>query len=56
MSNLWQAIEERSIAIEEARIIINMYKNGFTAKQIASASNKDLKEVEVIVEAVNLPF
>lgn len=56
MSNLGQAIEERGIAIGEARIIISMYNNGFTAKQIAAASNKNLKEVEAIVEAVNLPF
>ena len=56
MSNLGQAIEERGIAIGEARIIISMYKNGFTAKQIAAASNKDLKEVEAIVGAVSLPF
>lgn len=51
-----QAIEERGIAIGEARIIISMYNNGFTAKQIAAASNKNLKEVEAIVEAVKLPF
>lgn len=45
MSNLGQAIEEEGIAIGEARIILNMYKNGFTTKQIAAASDKDIREM-----------
>ncbi len=53
MSNLGQAIEEEGIAIGEARIILNMYKNGFTTKQIAAASDKDIREIEAIVEAAN---
>ena len=52
MSNLGQAIEEEGIAIGEARIILNMYKNGFTTKQIAAASDKDIREIEAIVETV----
>lgn len=52
MSNLGQAIEEEGIAIGEARIILNMYKNGFTAEQIAAVSDKDIREIEAIVEAV----
>lgn len=52
MSNLGQAIEEEGIAIGEARIILNMYKNGFTAEQIAAATDKDIREIEAIVEAV----
>ena len=66
MCNLSQGIKEDGIAIGkeigkeigkamgeaigEARIIINMHNNGFTAQQIADATNKDLKEVEAIIE------
>ena len=56
MSNLGQVIEEEGIAIGEARIILNMYKNGFTTKQIAAASDKDIREIEAIVEAANQPY
>lgn len=52
MSNLGQAIEEKGIAIGEARIILNMYKNGLTAEQIAAVSDKDIREIEAIVETV----
>ncbi len=52
MSNLGQAIEGEGIAIGEARIILNMYKNGFTAEQIAAVSDKDIREIEAIVETV----
>ena len=52
MRNLGQAIEEEGIAIGEARIILNMYKNGFTAEQIAAVSDKDIREIEPIVETV----
>ena len=38
----------------EARIIINMHNNGFTAQQISAATNKDLKEVEKIIEGKEL--
>ena len=45
MCNLSQGIEEKGIVIgvarKKAQIILNMYKNGFTAEQIASATNKD---------------
>ncbi len=54
MCNLSQGIEEKGIAIGEARektkIILSMYNNGFTAEQIASAINKDIEEVEAIIE------
>ncbi len=50
MCNLSQGIEEKGIAIGEARIIISMYKNGFTAEQIAAATDKDIKEVEAIIK------
>lgn len=54
MCNLSQGIEEKGIAIGraegEAGIIINMYKNGLTAEQIASVTNKDLEDVKAIIE------
>lgn len=50
MCNLSQGIEEKGIAIGEARIIINMHNNGFTAEQIAAATDKDIKDVEAIIE------
>ena len=53
MCNLSQGIEEKGIAIgaerEKTQIILNMYKNGFTAEQIASATDKDIEEVKVII-------
>ncbi len=58
MCNLSQAIEEKGIEIgkamgeaaAEAKIIITIHNNGFTAEQIASAINKDIEEVEAIIE------
>ena len=53
MCNLSQGIKEDGIAIGEARekaqIILNMYKNGFTAEQIASATDNDIEEVKAII-------
>ena len=53
MCNLSQGIKEDGIAIGEARekaqIILNMYKNGFTAEQIASATDKEIEEVKAII-------
>ena len=53
MCNLSQGIKEDGIAIgaarEKAKIILNMYKNGFTAEQIASATDKDIEEVKAII-------
>lgn len=62
MCNLSQGIKEDGIAIGkelgkeigkaigEAGIIINMHNNGFTVQQIADATDKDLKEIEAIIE------
>lgn len=62
MCNLSQGIKEDGIAIGkelgkeigkaigEAGIIINMHNNGFTVQHIADATDKDLKEVEAIIE------
>ncbi len=49
MCNLSQGIEEKGIAIGEARIIISMHNNGFTAEQIAAATDKDVEEVKAII-------
>ncbi|MDD6056740.1 MAG: hypothetical protein PUB98_00545 [Clostridiales bacterium] len=53
MCNLSQGIEEKGIAIgeakAEARIIMRMYKNGFTAEQIAAATDKNIEDVKVII-------
>ena len=53
MCNLSQGIEAKGIAIGraegEAGIIIKMHKNGFTAEQIASATDKDIEEVNAII-------
>ncbi|MDE7414967.1 MAG: Rpn family recombination-promoting nuclease/putative transposase [Lachnospiraceae bacterium] len=54
MCNLSQGIKEDGIAIGEARgeakIIMNMYNNGLTAEQIAAVTDKDIKDVEAIIE------
>ena len=53
MCNLSQGIKEEGIAIGraegEAGLIIKIYKNGFTAEQIASATDKDIQEVKAII-------
>ncbi len=49
MCNLSQGIEDKGIAIGEARIIISMHNNGFTAEQIAAATDKDIKDIENII-------
>ena len=54
MCNLSQGIEEKGIAIGEARVIIKMYKNGFTAEQIAAAIDKETEEVRAIIEGEKL--
>lgn len=49
MCNLSQGIEEKGIAIGEARTIMSMYNNGFTAEQIATATDKNIEDVEAII-------
>ena len=46
---LFRSIEDKGIAIGEARIIISMHNNGFTAEQIAAATDKDIKDIENII-------
>ena len=50
MCNLSQGIKEDGIAIGEARIILHMSRNGFTAEQIAKATDKAVEEVQAIIE------
>ena len=47
-SGLVQGREE-GISIGESKTIRSMYKNGFTAEQIAAATDKTLDEVKVIL-------
>ncbi len=54
MCNLSQGIKEDGIAIGEARIIISMYNNGFTTEQIAAATDKDIKDIEIIIRGKEL--
>ena len=41
--------ETKGISIGESRTIRNMHKNGFTAEQIAAATDKALEEVKAIL-------
>lgn len=50
MCNLSQGIKEDGIAIGEARIVKKMYHNGFSAEEIASATDKNVEEVKAIIE------
>lgn len=51
---IWLApVGGRGITVGEARgiavIVKRMHKNGFTAEQIAAATDKDVEEVEAIL-------
>ena len=62
MCNLSQGIKEQGIAIGQARgeqigqargeglLIKKMHKNGLTIQQIAQATEKDIEEIERIIE------
>jgi hypothetical protein len=45
MYNLSQGIKDKGIAIGEARFILRMYNNGYTAEQIAAAVDMDVVAV-----------
>lgn len=51
MCNLSQGIEDKGIAIGEARFILRMYNNGYTAEQIAAAVDMDVKDVVAVIES-----
>ena len=63
MCNLSQGVKEEGIAIgrEEGRreghaeLIIKMYKNGLSAEQIASATDKTIEEVKRIIAGQETP-
>ena len=50
MCNLSQGIEDKGIAIGEARIILNMHDNGLTAEQIAAVTNRKIEYIEAIIK------
>lgn len=50
MCNLSQGIREDGIAEGEARIILNMHKNGLTAEQIATYTGTSVDDVIAIIE------
>ncbi len=50
MCNLSQGIREDATAEAQAKIIINMYKKGYTLEQIADVAEKSVKEVTAIIE------
>ncbi len=49
MCNLGEGIEEKGIAKGEDSLILKMYKNGLSAEQIASATDKKIEEVKAII-------
>ena len=55
MCNLSQGVKEEGIAIGEAGLIMTMYKNGFSAEQIASATDKTVEEIKTIIEGKEKP-
>ena len=52
MCNLSEGIEEKGRVEGEAGLIQKMYKNGMTAEQIASATEKTIEEVETIISSM----
>jgi predicted aconitase with swiveling domain len=47
---IWLApVGGRGITVGEAILVKTMNKNGFTAEQIAAATDKDVEEVEAIL-------
>ena len=55
MCNLSQGIEEKGIAIGEARkeekIILNMHKKGFPLEQIALSTDKNIDDIKTIIDS-----
>ena len=54
MCNLGEGIEEKGIAKGEASLILKMHKNGLSAEQIASATDKEIEEVKAIIAGKDL--
>lgn len=49
MCEVLDKIEERGITMGESRMIVKMYKNGFSREQIATVTEKKLQEVNEIL-------
>lgn len=56
MCNLSQGILEKGEVKKETQIILAMYKNGYTLKQIASVTDKKVEEVGAIIKRVEPVF
>lgn len=52
MCNLSEGIEEKGRVEGEAGLTQKMYKNGMSAEQIASATEKTIEEVETIISSM----
>ena len=50
MSNLSQGIREAATDEANAKIIMNMYKKGYTLEQIADVVEKSIEEIKSIIE------
>ena len=50
MCNLSQGIRERSVAERDEKIILNMYRKGYTLEQIAECVEKTIEEVEAVIK------
>jgi len=50
MCNLSQGIREKGGDEREEKIILNMHKKGYTLKQIADVTEKNMEEIEAIIE------
>ena len=50
MSNLSQGIREDATDEVNAKIIMNMYKKGYTLEQIADVVEKSIEEIKSIIE------
>jgi hypothetical protein len=50
MCNLSQGLLEKGEAQAEAKMILNMHKNGFTVEQIAVVTDKNADEIRTIIE------
>ena len=50
MSNLSQGIREDATDEVNVKIIMNMYKKGYTLEQIADVVEKSIEEIKSIIE------
>ena len=51
MTKIGRLIHEDGAKEGEAGIILKMYKNGFSVEQIANATDKEVQEIESIIES-----